>query len=40
MTQITHILAESLGESWHLFLDSAIYVLFGIVIGGLFKVFL
>ena len=34
MTQITHVILESLGESWHLFLDAAIYILFGIVIGG------
>jgi len=30
----------SLRESWHLLLDSAIYVLFGLLIGGLLKVFL
>ena len=27
-------------ESWHLLLEASVYVLFGIVIGGLLKVFL
>jgi uncharacterized membrane protein YraQ (UPF0718 family) len=30
----------ALAESWHLLLDSAVYVLFGILIGGLLKMFL
>jgi len=27
-------------ESWHLLLEASVYVLFGIMIGGLLKVFL
>ncbi len=36
MTFIVNILLES----WHLLLDSAIYIIFGLLIGGLLKVFL
>lgn len=35
-----HLLANILSESWQLLLDAAPYILFGIVIGGLLKVFL
>ena len=27
-------------ESWHLLLEASVYILFGIVVGGLLKVFL
>ena len=27
-------------ESWHLLLEASVYILFGIMIGGLLKVFL
>ena len=32
--------SAALAESWHLLLDSAVYVLFGILVGGLLKMFL
>ncbi len=35
-----HLVLEILGHSWNLLLDSSVYVLFGILIGGLLKVFL
>ncbi|MCF6290417.1 MAG: SO_0444 family Cu/Zn efflux transporter [Desulfobacterales bacterium] len=31
---------QVLQESWHLFLDAAVYILFGLLVGGLLKVFL
>ena len=34
------LLINILLESWHLLLDASIYILFGIFIGGLLKVFL
>ncbi|MCB2187533.1 MAG: SO_0444 family Cu/Zn efflux transporter [Deltaproteobacteria bacterium] len=37
---VLHLLAEILGASWRLLLDAAPYVLFGIVVAGLVKVFL
>ncbi|MBU4178157.1 MAG: SO_0444 family Cu/Zn efflux transporter [Proteobacteria bacterium] len=35
-----HLLYEILAESWELLLDAAPYILFGILVGGLLKVFL
>ncbi|MHB8989555.1 MAG: SO_0444 family Cu/Zn efflux transporter [Desulfobulbia bacterium] len=35
-----HLLYEILAESWTLLLDAAPYILFGILVGGLLKVFL
>ena len=35
-----HILVNILNESWQLLLDAGVYILFGILIGGLLKVFL
>ncbi|MFA6900459.1 MAG: SO_0444 family Cu/Zn efflux transporter [Desulfurivibrionaceae bacterium] len=35
-----HLLISILNESWQLLLDAAVYILFGILIGGLLKVFL
>ena len=35
-----HLLINILNESWQLLLDAAVYILFGILIGGLLKVFL
>ena len=34
------LILEILGESWNLLQDSAVYVLLGVLIGGLIKVFL
>ena len=31
---------EMLRESWHLLLDAAVYILFGLLVSGLFRVFL
>ena len=36
MEYITNILSES----WHLLLDASIYILFGLVVSGLLRVFL
>ncbi len=35
-----HLLANIFNESWQLLLDAGVYILFGILIGGLLKVFL
>jgi len=35
-----HLITEIFGQAWRLLLDSAVYVLFGLLIGGLLKVFL
>ena len=35
-----HLLVNILSQSWQLLLDAAVYILFGILIGGLLKVFL
>ena len=35
-----HLLVNILSESWQLLLDAGVYILFGILIGGLLKVFL
>ena len=35
-----HLLVNLLNESWQLLLDAGVYILFGILIGGLLKVFL
>jgi uncharacterized membrane protein YraQ (UPF0718 family) len=33
-------LVEVLKESWHLLLDASVYILFGLVVSGLLRVFL
>ena len=33
-------LADMLRESWHLLLDASVYILFGLLVSGLFRVFL
>jgi hypothetical protein len=35
-----NIILEALGEAWHLLLESSVYILFGLLISGLLKVFL
>jgi uncharacterized membrane protein YraQ (UPF0718 family) len=35
-----HILTKIFLESWHLLLDASVYILFGMLVGGLLKVFL
>ena len=31
---------DMLRESWHLLLDASVYILFGLLVSGLFRVFL
>ncbi len=38
--EVMDLILEILGESWNLLQDSAVYVLLGVLIGGLIKVFL
>ena len=40
MMHVVNIVSASLAESWDLLLDSAVYILFGILVGGLLKMFL
>ena len=35
-----HVIISVLKESWHLLLEASVYILFGMLIGGLLKVFL
>ena len=35
-----NILVNIFLQSWHLLLEAAVYILFGILVGGLLKVFL
>jgi uncharacterized membrane protein YraQ (UPF0718 family) len=35
-----HVLTKIFLESWHLLLDASVYILFGMLVGGLLKVFL
>ncbi len=35
-----NFITETLLESWHLLLESSVYILFGILVGGLLKIFL
>ena len=34
------ILLNILSSSWHLLLDASVYIIFGIIVGGILKVFL
>jgi uncharacterized membrane protein YraQ (UPF0718 family) len=35
-----NFIIDVLSESWHLLLDASIYILFGLVVSGLLRVFL
>ena len=35
-----NIIIEILNESWHLLLDASVYILFGLAVSGMFRVFL
>jgi len=35
-----NFLFDMLRESWHLLLDAGVYILFGLLVSGLFRVFL
>jgi uncharacterized membrane protein YraQ (UPF0718 family) len=35
-----NFIIEVLKESWHLLLDASVYILFGLVVSGLLRVFL
>ncbi len=35
-----NLLLDMLRESWHLLLDASVYILFGLLVSGLFRVFL
>lgn len=37
---LLHLLPEALGAAWHLLLESSVYILLGLLISGLLKVFL
>jgi uncharacterized membrane protein YraQ (UPF0718 family) len=35
-----NFLLQSLSSAWHILLDSAVYILFGLLVSGLLRVFL
>jgi uncharacterized membrane protein YraQ (UPF0718 family) len=37
---VMDFLVDMLRESWHLLLDASVYILFGLLVSGLFRVFL
>ena len=37
---VMNFLVDILRESWHLLLDASVYILFGLLVSGLFRVFL
>ncbi len=35
-----HLILDSISASWHLLLESSIYILFGLLVSGLLRAFL